>query len=113
MSKFIIQGGKRLEGEVKISGSKNAALPIIAATILNGGKSILENCPNIHDVEMMFKILKELGAVVQKTGNEIITYSEVTSRYLCFFTQNIYLKSFEWYNKQVIFYEVIAVCLMQ
>ena len=38
MSKFIIQGGKRLEGEVKISGSKNAALPIIAATVLIQGK---------------------------------------------------------------------------
>ena len=37
MSKFIIQGGKKLEGEINISGSKNAALPIIAATVLNSG----------------------------------------------------------------------------
>ena len=58
MSKFIIQGGKRLEGEVKISGSKNAALPIIAATILNGGINKLYNVPNIHDTQITLKILK-------------------------------------------------------
>lgn len=72
MERYIIEGGNRLEGEIHISGSKNAALPIIAAAILNGGKSILENCPNIHDVEMMFRILKELGADVKKKGSEII-----------------------------------------
>ena len=60
MSKFIIQGGKKLEGEVKISGSKNAALPIIAATVLNGGKTTLYNVPDIHDVQTMFEIIKDL-----------------------------------------------------
>ena len=72
MSKFIIQGGKRLEGEVKISGSKNAALPIIAATVLNGGKTTLHNVPNIHDVETMFEIIKEIGGKVTKKNNKII-----------------------------------------
>ena len=43
MSKFIIQGGKKLEGEIEISGSKNAALPIIAATVLNAGTTTLYN----------------------------------------------------------------------
>ena len=61
MSKFIIQGGKKLEGEVKISGSKNAALPIIAATVLNGGKTILYNVPDIQDVQTMFEIIKDIG----------------------------------------------------
>ena len=51
MSKFIIQGGKKLEGEVKISGSKNAALPILAATLLNAGKTVLYNVPEIQDVQ--------------------------------------------------------------
>lgn len=50
MSKFIIQGGKELAGEVRISGSKNAALPIIAATVLVKGKITLYNVPNIQDV---------------------------------------------------------------
>ena len=72
MSKFIIQGGKRLQGEVKISGSKNAALPIVAATILNKGKTILYNVPAIHDVQTMFEILKEIGAKVQKKNNKVI-----------------------------------------
>lgn len=72
MSKFIIQGGKKLEGEVKISGSKNAALPIIAATILNTGKTTLYNVPNIQDVQTMFEILKEMGGKVTKKKNKVI-----------------------------------------
>jgi UDP-N-acetylglucosamine 1-carboxyvinyltransferase len=72
MSNYIIEGGKRLEGIVKISGSKNAALPIIAATILNAGKTTLYNVPNIQDTQMMFKILKLLGATVEKKNNKII-----------------------------------------
>lgn len=72
MSKFIIQGGKKLEGEVKISGSKNAALPIIAATILNSGKTTLYNVPDIQDVHTMFEIIKEIGGKVYKKNNKII-----------------------------------------
>ena len=72
MSKFIIQGGKKLEGEVRISGSKNAALPIIAATILNQGKSILYNVPDIHDVQTMFEIIKTIGGKVNKKHNKVI-----------------------------------------
>lgn len=72
MSKFIIQGGKKLEGEVKISGSKNAALPIIAATILNKGKTTLYNVPKIQDVSTMFEILKEIGGKVTKKNNKVI-----------------------------------------
>ena len=72
MSKFIIQGGKRLEGEVKISGSKNAALPIIAATVLIQGKTTLYNVPNIQDVQTMFEIIKDIGGKVSKKNNKII-----------------------------------------
>ena len=57
MSNYIIQGGKKLEGIVNISGSKNASLPIIAASILNGGVSKLYNVPNIHDTQITLKIL--------------------------------------------------------
>lgn len=72
MSKFIIEGGKKLEGEVKISGSKNAALPIIAATVLNSGKTTLYNVPDIQDVQTMFEILKNIGGKVNKKRNKII-----------------------------------------
>ena len=71
MSSYIIEGGKRLEGTVKISGSKNSSLPIIAASILNAGKTTLYNVPNIQDTQMMFKILEELGAKVEKKNGKI------------------------------------------
>ena len=66
MSEYIIQGGEKAQGEVKISGSKNASLPIIAATILNAGKTTLYNVPEIHDTQMMFEILKKIGGKVTK-----------------------------------------------
>jgi len=72
MSKFIIQGGKKLEGDVRISGSKNAALPIIAATVLVKGKTTLYNVPNIQDVQTMFEIIRDIGGKVTKKNNKII-----------------------------------------
>lgn len=67
MSKFIIQGGRPLQGEVKISGSKNAALPIIAAALLSDEESIIHNVPDIADVRMMLEIARSLGAFVEFT----------------------------------------------
>ena len=58
-----ILGGRPLYGRIKVQGSKNAALPIIAGTILNKGISILHNCPKIVDVMYMIEILKEIGCV--------------------------------------------------
>ncbi len=72
MKRFVIEGGKRLEGTTYVSGAKNASLPIIAATILNGGISKLYNVPNIHDTKMMYKILEILGCKVKKENNKII-----------------------------------------
>lgn len=60
MSSYIIEGGNRLVGEISISGSKNASLPIIAATILNKGVTVIDNIPNIRDVKMMYSILEKL-----------------------------------------------------
>ncbi len=71
MSSYIIEGGKKLEGEVNISGSKNASLPIMAASILNKGISKIYNVPNIHDTKMMIEILKELGCKVKRSGNKV------------------------------------------
>ena len=72
MSKFVIQGGKKLEGEIKISGSKNSALPIIAATVLNAGTTTLYNVPDIQDVNTMFEILRKIGATIKRKNNKII-----------------------------------------
>ena len=72
MYSYIIYGGKRLSGETYCSGSKNAALPIIAATILNNGITKLYNVPNIHDTKIMFEILKKLGCKVKRNNGKII-----------------------------------------
>lgn len=72
MKRYVIDGGKKLEGTTYVSGSKNASLPIIAATILNGEISKLYNVPNIHDTKMMYNILKILGCKVKKTNNKIV-----------------------------------------
>ena len=66
MSSYIIEGGRALEGTINISGSKNASLPIIAASILNGGTIKLYNVPNIHDTQITLKILKILGCKIDK-----------------------------------------------
>ncbi len=72
MSSYIIQGGTKLEGKIKISGSKNASLPILAASILNAGTTKLYNVPNIHDTQKMLEILEFLGCKVKKKENKII-----------------------------------------
>lgn len=81
MSEYIIKGGKKAEGEVTISGSKNASLPIIAASILNQGKTTLYNVPQIHDTQMMYEILRKLGAEVVKKKNKVIIDTSKITKY--------------------------------
>ena len=71
MPSYIIEGGKRLEGEEYVSGSKNASLPILASTILNAGTTKLYNVPNIRDTKITQEILKFLGCKVKKTKDKI------------------------------------------
>ena len=73
--KYIVEGGSVLAGEVRISGSKNASLPVIAASILNDGIVKLENCPNIHDVKIMLDILSDLGCKITYNHSKIIVDS--------------------------------------
>lgn len=65
MHKFVIEGGHPLKGEVRISGSKNATLPIMAATLLAKGSSVLHNVPRLKDVEAMISVLEFIGARVK------------------------------------------------
>lgn len=81
MSEYIIKGGRKISGEVTISGSKNAALPIIAASILNKGKTTLYNVPNIHDTQMMFEILNKIGGKVTKKNNKVIIETSKINKY--------------------------------
>ena len=86
MEKFVIHGGKPLVGEVEISGAKNAAVAILPATILAGGKCVIENLPNISDVSASVDILSAMGAhvrVINKHTLEIDTAHIVCPRSLC------------------------------
>ena len=71
MSSYIIEGGKRLEGEACVSGSKNASLPILASTILNKGTTKLYNVPEISDTKITEDILIFLGCKVKKNKGKV------------------------------------------
>lgn len=81
MSTYIIEGGKKLSGEVIVSGSKNASLPILAATVLNKGITKLYNVPNIHDTKVMIEILKFLGCKVKRSSDKIVIDSRRIEKY--------------------------------
>lgn len=68
---ILVEGGRPLSGEITVQGAKNAVLPILAATFLIRGVSILHNCPDIHDVETTLAILTHLGARVARSGHTI------------------------------------------
>lgn len=81
MEAMVIHGGKALHGEITVSGSKNAVLPILAATTIHGGKYVLHGCPDITDVQNAVEILQTLGAQAVRVG-DVLT---VDTRNLCRF----------------------------
>lgn len=72
MEKLIIEGGVRLNGVVNISGAKNAALPIMAASILTSGESEIYNAPRLKDITTMGKLLNHLGIRFYQEGNKVV-----------------------------------------
>ena len=66
MQKLIIVGGKKLNGTINISGSKNATLPILAASILNKNKVTIQNIPLVKDVETMIDLLSLIGSKIKQ-----------------------------------------------
>ncbi len=80
MAKLIIEGGKPLRGEIDVCGAKNAALPILAATVLCGGVCRIHNCPRLSDVDAAMKILTHLGCTcAREDGCVVVDSSAVTS----------------------------------
>src|SRR5918997_1068321 len=80
MERFLVEGGARLHGEVEISGAKNAALKLVAASLLAPGKTILRNVPRIKDVNTMLAVLDGLGAETSFFGHTLeIDTSEIDS----------------------------------
>jgi UDP-N-acetylglucosamine 1-carboxyvinyltransferase len=61
MDKLIITGGVRLDGEIRISGAKNSALPILAATLLADGPVVVQNLPHLHDITTMIELFGRMG----------------------------------------------------
>jgi len=72
MEKIVIKGGQKLKGTVKISGAKNSALPILAASLLSGETSIIENVPRLKDIHTMKKVMESLGVKVDFEGNKLV-----------------------------------------
>ena len=72
MQKLEVFGAKKLKGQIKISGSKNASLPILAATILSDRKVILKNLPKVRDIETMVSLLRSLGSEIKINKDKLI-----------------------------------------
>ncbi len=71
MSRFVIHGGRPLQGEIRASGSKNAVLPMIAAALLTDEEVVLENVPSIRDVDVMLEIAGQIGAEVSRIDDRV------------------------------------------
>ena len=84
MDKFRIRGGRRLSGEIAISGAKNAALPELCAALLTAERVQLANVPGLHDVTTMLKLLRTMGVVAERGEGEAATVTlranDVSSR---------------------------------
>ena len=72
MQKLEVFGAKRLKGQIKISGSKNASLPILAATLLSKKKLLLKNLPRVKDIETMVSLLQSLGSKIKFNQNNLV-----------------------------------------
>ena len=84
MGTYLVRGGKRIEGEFAVRGSKNAALPILAACVLAADEVVLENLPQIRDVSQTLEILRELGCSVTLTGRTaVIDSRDMQAAALC------------------------------
>ncbi len=81
MSRIVVQGGHRLTGSIHVHGAKNSALPVLAATIVSGGESVIHNCPKLSDVEASLKILRYLGCRVERTGDTVAVDASTMDRF--------------------------------
>ncbi len=81
MRHFVVTGRRPLQGTVPISGAKNSVLPILAATLLNGGRNVLHHCPDLRDVRSAIAILEHLGCRVSREGDTLTVDSSVVDRW--------------------------------
>jgi len=76
MSSFLIHGGKRLKGRIEISGSKNSALPIMAACLMADGRTTLKGVPRLSDIDSMTQLMEQLGCAVQRHDPRDAVFSD-------------------------------------
>src|SRR5205823_6569657 len=78
MDKIVVKGGRKLTGDVRVSGAKNAALPILASALLTTGRNTFRNVPGLGDVLTMKKLLAQLGAAVEGRTTTHVDTSQIT-----------------------------------
>lgn len=76
MARILIRGGRALQGEVRVSGAKNAALPLLAATLLSPGPHRLTNVPRLRDIDTFKSLIEQLGPEVEIRGEEVLVNAE-------------------------------------
>lgn len=81
MSHFLIRGGRPLFGTVQVQGAKNSVLPILSATLLAPGESVIRNCPDLSDVTAALDILRTLGCTVRREGRTVYVNAEGVERH--------------------------------
>jgi len=81
LSRYIIKGGNRIDGKLRIGGAKNSVLPIFAASIISGKVSIIHDCPILKDVEIMIEMLRQLGCEIKIEGHTVIIDSSGELKY--------------------------------
>src|SRR5437773_10893427 len=76
MDKILVHGGRRLSGSIKVSGSKNSSLPILAATLLTGEPCVVHGVPDLSDTNYMLQILAHLCAQVERASGTVTVTAE-------------------------------------
>ena len=84
MQKLEVFGKNKLRGQIKISGSKNASLPILAATLLSNKKIILKNIPKVRDIKTMLTLLQSLGSKIKFSKNQVLINNSSQKKKICF-----------------------------
>ena len=84
MQKLEVFGARKLKGQIKISGSKNSSLPILAATLLSNQKIFLENIPKVKDIETMIQLLQSLGSKIKFVGKKLLIDNSKQKKKICF-----------------------------
>ena len=79
--KFIVNGGRKLEGELRVHGAKNSALPLLSAAVLAHGETVLHNCPELTDVDAACRILTHLGCRCKRSGDTVTVDATNVSGY--------------------------------